>query len=177
MAVYTDGETVDGFFATKLGAFRMPQAVLEGAPGDYDTAQEVFVASDFFEVTIDGVNATITQIAVGLMGEDTLYLGTPRGAVEVSDMSQIGGEDVVVDSSLVPGTAGLIVEDIVTAGSYVVILTNHFLVYSTDGGTSFSRTPIYASSVGKVSDMFVDTASGVVLLSGEFGLSGIDVAP
>ena len=91
-------------------------------------------------------------------------------------MNQIG-VDVVVDSTLVPGTAGLIVEDIVTAGSYVVILTNHFLVYSTDGGTSFARVPIYASSVGKVTGMFVDTLSGVVLLSGEFGLSGIDLVP
>src|SRR6056297_3185380 len=114
----------------------MPQAVLEGAPGDYDSPQEIFEASDFFEVTIDGVSATITQVAVGLMGEDTLYLGTPRGAVEVTDMSQISSADVVIDSTLVPGTAGLIVEDIVTAGSYVVILTNHFLVYSTDGGTN-----------------------------------------
>ena len=30
MAVYSDGVTVDGFFATKLGAFRMPQSVLDG---------------------------------------------------------------------------------------------------------------------------------------------------
>jgi len=177
MAVYTDGVTsVDGFFATKLGAFRMPQEVLEGAPGDYDTAQEVFEASDFFEVTIDEVNATITQVAVGMTGDDTLYLGTPRGAVEVANFNQIG-VDLVVDSTLVPGTEGLIVEEIVTAGSYVVILTNHFLVYSTDGGTSFDRVPIYASSVGKVSDLFVDTAGGVVLLSGEFGLAGIDLVP
>ncbi len=175
MAVYSDGVTVDGFFATKLGAFRMPQSVLDPA-NSVDTAEKVFEASDFFEVIIDGVNATITQIAVGLSGDDTLYLGTPRGAVEVTNYNQIG-VDVVVDSTLVPGTAGLIVEDIVTAGNYVVILTNHFLVYSTDGGTSFARVPIYASSVGKVTGMFVDTSSGVVLLSGEFGLSGIDLVP
>jgi hypothetical protein len=91
-------------------------------------------------------------------------------------MDQIGN-DVIVDSTIISETDELIVEDIVTAGNFVVILTNHFLVYSTNGGGDFDRIPIYASSVGKVSDMFVDTAGGVVLLSGEFGLAGIDLVP
>jgi hypothetical protein len=184
LAVYNDGTSIDAFFATKLGAFRMPQVVLDPAepsgPGDeppYDTAQEIFNVSDFFEVTIDGTKATITQVAVGDADDPSLYLGTPRGAVEVADVGQVGGDSLALPGSVVPGTANLIVEDIAIINDYVVILTNHFLVYSTDAGATFERVPVYASSAGEVSGVLLDSVGGVVLLSGSHGLSGVDIDP
>ncbi|MFW5743791.1 MAG: hypothetical protein ACOC2D_11005, partial [Spirochaetota bacterium] len=161
LAVQRSESNVYGYFATKLGAFRMSDAVI--SDDTVDSAQEVFEASDFFEVTINGTEAVITQIAVEPDGSGDLYLGTPRGAVRVPDeeAAKIGSEDnVPLDAELIPGTEGLVVEDIVMAGDYVVVLTNHFLVYSTDGGETFSsqRFPVYASSAGTVNEIFLDTS-------------------
>jgi len=180
LAVQLTGSNVYGYFATKLGAFRMPDTVI--SDDTVDSAQELFEASDFFEVTINGTKAVITQIAIEPGGAGDLYLGTPRGAVRVpaTEAAKIGSEDnVQLDATLIPGTEGLVVEDIVMGGDYVVILTNHFLVYSTNGGDTFSsdRFPVYASSARTVTDIFLDTTGGVVLLAGSDGLAGVDIDP
>lgn len=178
LAVQLTGSNVYGYFATKLGAFRMPDTVI--SDDTIDTAQEVFQASDFFEVSFNGTKAVITQIAIDPSGSGEIYLGTPRGAVRVpaTEAAKIGSEDnVPLDATLIPGTEGLIVEDIVMGGNYVVVLTNHFLVYSTNGGDSFESAPlpVYASSAGTVNEIFLDTSGGVVLLAGSSGLAGVDI--
>ncbi|MFW6260109.1 MAG: hypothetical protein ACOC6J_00860 [Spirochaetota bacterium] len=178
LAVQLTGSNVYGYFATKLGAFRMPDTVI--SDDTIDTAQEVFESSDFFEVSINGTKAVITQIAIDPSGSGEIYLGTPRGAVRVpaAEAAKIGSEDnVPLDATLIPGTEGLIVEDIVMGGDYVVVLTNHFLVYSTNGGDSFASAPlpVYASSAGTVNEIFLDTSGGVVLLAGSSGLAGVDI--
>ena len=175
-----DGGEVYGWFATKLGAFRMPKSLLEDSDmyPDLTVAQEVFERSDFFEIMINGTKAIITDIAVGYDGASTLYLGTPRGAVRVSDLSGFTSDpepDFELSGELIAGTEGLIVEDIVMVGSYVVVLTNHFVVYSDDDGSTFSDPiPVYASQLGgEVTDMFVvDSAlADLAILAGNGGVA------
>jgi len=172
LAVYNDGTSVDALVASKLGAFRMSQEVLDPANQVY-TVEELFNYSDFFEISIDGTKATITQIAVGDQNDTVLYLGTPRGAVRIPDLTQIG-QTLQLTGTLVPHTSNQIVEDIVMLDDYVVVLTNHFLVYSNDGGENWSSVPVYAGSVGRASGMLV-IPNGIVVLAGENGLAGIDI--
>ncbi|MFW5783651.1 MAG: hypothetical protein ACOCY8_03950 [Spirochaetota bacterium] len=175
LMVFNGPISVDAFLATKLGAFRMPQDVLDPA-NNVDTAQEVFDYSDFFEVSIDEVNARITALAVGDATDPFLYLGTPRGSVHVPNILEIGAhDDPEISGSVIPDTDNLVIQDIAFGGSYVAILTNHFLVYSSNGGPPFDRVPVYASPAGEVTGMLLDPTNGVVLLSGSQGLAGIDL--
>lgn len=171
LAVQDAGGNIFGYFATKLGAFQMSNLTIDANP---QTIQEVFDNSFFFQLQIDGARAIVTQIAVD--GAD-VYLGSPRGAVRVADASQIGvSNNAVVNGTLLPFTEGLIVEEIVIGGGYIVVLTNQSLVYSNDGGSTYTTTPIAAGSSGEITGVLLDTTSGVVLLATATGLIGIDIS-
>ncbi len=167
-----------GYFATKLGAFRLKEDIL-GL--DLSTVQEIFASefTDFFEVEIGGQVATITNVAVvNVPGGDAehLYVGTPRGAMRIR-IAGIGspGTDRV-EGLLIPQATGQVVKDIVAQGDLIVIVTNHFLLYSTNGSAAtpvFTKVPLYASSVGEVTGILVDQVNEIALLSGTGGLVAI----
>ena len=171
--------TVHAYIASKLGAFVMPQELLTEEPaGDVSPAQRVLDMSTFFEVEIDGTAAQITHVSIGSDTDAHLYLGTPRGALKVP-VGDIGTVEppLKVDAELVDGTERLAVVDLVSTGNLVVVLTEHFLIYSVDSGETFTRVPVYASSVGVVSGMLLDPSTGSVLITGSTGLVGTDVTP
>ena len=167
--------TVQAFIASKLGTFLMPQTLLTEEPAADDprsAAQRVLDESTFFEVTIDDVPVTITHVSIGSEADASLYLGTPRGALTVP-ADAIGGDEPI-EGTFVPNTRDQAVVEVTSTGDTVVVLTRHYVVYSTDGGQNFERVPLYASSVGEPSDMLVDPVSRVILITGSQGLVGIN---
>ncbi len=170
-----------GYFATKIGAFRLREDILTL---DLSTVQQIFASpyTDFFEVEIGGQAATITSVAVvNVVGGDAdyLYVGTPRGAmrVEIADIGASPGTDRV-QGLLIPQATGQVVKDIVAQGDLIVIVTSHSLLYSMNGSAStptFTEVPLYASSVGEVTGILVDQTNGIALLSGTGGLVAIQL--
>ena len=166
-AIADSGGSFYGYFATKLGTFRLSDGLLtDSAVG---SVTDFFEEAEYLTVTIDGRNAQITRLALNRLNPTHLYLGTPRGALRVSE-SAIGGGEAVV-ATLIAGTQGRAVRRIVVEGDNVAILTDHFVSVSSNGGTSFTTIPVMASSVGEVSGMFL-TPAGMLLISGSHGLVG-----
>ena len=169
------GSKMGGFFATKLGAFLLPQSVLDDPT--IDTTEKVLEEAVFFSSEVGGNKATITQIA--LSGDSTaptspVYLGTKRGAIRTT-IADVVIDGAVITGTPIAGTANQEVIEILMGGTYVVILTDHFLTYSNDSGTTWDSVPVYAGASGPVKDVFLDFTSGKVLLAGETGLSAIDI--
>lgn len=167
--------TVQAFIASKLGAFLMPQTLLTEQQTDDDprsAAQRVLDESTFFEVTIDDVPVTITHVSIGSEADASLYLGTPRGALTIPTGEIESGEPI--EGTFVDETESQAVVELTSTGDTVVVLTRHYVVYSTNGGLDYDREPLYASSVGEPSDMLVDPVSRVILISGSQGLVGIN---
>lgn len=176
----TPGSVMTGYFASKLGAFSLPEAVLTDA---IDTTEEVLDAANFFSAEIEGSFATITKIGIAADstaagGSDPVILGTRRGALATTVGALNDG--AVISGTPIAGTANQEVRDIVVAevgGSvYIVLLTDHFLVYSLDNGATWEDPlPVYASSAGQANSILLDTTSSVLLIAGETGLAGIDL--
>lgn len=190
MDVEESPNLIRGYFATKLGAFRLHQDILQLPQDPPPTAQDVFEfdggdldpANDtaFFEVNIDGTNAVITELDVAdVPGADQfIFIGTPRGAlrVAIADIDVADDQNPDVDALLIAETAGEAVVDIVATGNYAAIVTTHFLVYSTNANATsptFTAVPLYASVVGEVTGLLLDSATGSVLIAGNGGLVGI----
>lgn len=181
MDVERGATATTGYFATRIGAFRLKEDILTL---DLSSVQEIFASefTDFFAVEIGGRLATITSLAVvNVAGGDAdyLYVGTPRGAmrVEIADIGANPSTDRV-EGLLIPQTTGQVVKNIVAQGDLIVIVTNHFLLYSMNGSAatpSFAEVPLYASSVGEVTGILVDQVSGIALLSGTGGLVAIQL--
>ncbi|MBU8914032.1 MAG: hypothetical protein KOO61_08425 [Spirochaetales bacterium] len=157
---------IDGYFASKLGAFKAPERILTE---NINTVQGILEASSFFEVAIDDEEATITELA---LVDTELYLGTNRGVVSVLkadlDLDSIPTSDVVTES------IGRTVQDMAIGANYHAILTDHFLIVSSDGGP-YSLLPIYAGIVTAPTGLFLDDSTGVVLIAGETGIASVDI--
>ena len=175
---------INGFFASKLGAFRLMQGIFEEAP----QSTAAFLASpsaQFFNVAIDGQAANVTNVAVvnnAAREPQHLYVGTPRGALRVSLVDL----EAALDTEGMGAVAGLFIDEsrgqavrmIEAAGELVVIVTSHFLLYSTNAGDeapTFHEIPLYASSAGEVTGMLLVPVPGspIALISGTEGLAGI----
>ncbi|TVQ28725.1 MAG: hypothetical protein EA382_01415, partial [Spirochaetaceae bacterium] len=165
LAVDLDGE-VKGYFATKLGAFKLDEGDLQG---NYESVTEVFENADFFSVTIDGSPALITNVAIS---GATLWIGTPRGVLTIPKATV--GNVSKINADLVPGTRGLVTRRIAVGTNYQAILTDHIVFVRATGG-SWKPFPVYAGVSGQVSGMFLDNANGIVLLAGDKGLSAFDI--
>jgi hypothetical protein len=184
LEVVLDTPNVYGYFATKLGAFRLADSILRNS--DVDTAQEVFdhESTRFFGAKIDGVYVPVTEIAV--IGGTDVYLGTARGVVKtaVTDIApvivppdtkttvMIEGDSLNSDSMVIE-SLGRYVEDIVAGGRYVAILTRQFVLVSNDNGENFTAVPLVASSAGEATAIFLDSIEGALLVSGSTGLAGL----
>jgi hypothetical protein len=186
LEVVFDGSNIYGYFATKLGAFRLSDALLRD--DNIDTAQEVFNYSGpgrtiFFSAKIDDVFAPITEICIA--GGGDAYIGTGRGVIittvaEIEALDATPEEDVLEGdssdpTSMIVESLGRYIEDIVAGGGYVAILTRQFVIVSNDNGVSFVAVPVAASSVGTPSAIFLDSLTGVLLVSGSTGLAGMDI--
>ncbi len=160
--------SIQGYFASKLGAFMLPEVVLTDPL--IDTVKEILEEASFFEVAIDGEKATITELA---MVGTKLYLGTNRGVVSVQKADL--GLAMIPTSDLVTEALGRTVRDMAIGSAYHAILTDHFLIVSSNGGTSYSVVPIYAGIVTAPTGLFLDEGSGVVLITGETGIATLDI--
>ncbi|MFW6212543.1 MAG: hypothetical protein ACOC8L_06555 [Spirochaetota bacterium] len=184
LAVSDEGSIFWGYFATKLGAFRFHKDVISLPPET--TIDKIFEEhTNFFEVTVNGNQAVITQLALNRTDPDKIYLGTRRGAVVIDEdqlKDTFGETTTITNPPVIAGTENQEVLDIFVEGTgataLVAILTEHFLTVSSDGGTTFKSIPVYASSAaGTIADMLVSSGSpDVVLLAGSQGLAGVDIA-
>ena len=184
MDVAVQSGTLYGYFATKLGAFRFPESVIN-LPST-TTVDEIFEDyTNFFEVTVGGNPAVITQLAMDRTDPSQIYIGTRRGAVVINESDipdAVGETGSIANPPAIAGTENQEVLDIFVDGTgataLVAILTDHFLTVSTDGGASFKSVPVYASSAaGTIADMLVSTGTpNVALLAGSGGLAGVDIA-
>jgi len=168
LAVDFSTGSVEGYFASKLGAFKLPEVVLTDP--ELDTVPEILDAATFFEVMVDEEEAAITELA--LVGTD-LYLGTNRGVVSVATADLI--LDSIPTSTVVTESLGRTVRDMAMGSSYHAILTDHFLIVSSNGGSTYSVVPIYAGIVTAPTGLFLDDVTGVVLIAGETGISTVDI--
>ena len=149
---------IEGYFASKLGAFKAPERILTE---DINTVQGILEASSFFEVVIDEEKATITELAL-VAGTDDLYLGTNRGVVSVLKTD--------LDPATIP-YSNLVTESL----GRTAILTDHFLIVSSTGGAPYTMLPIYAGIVTAPTGLFLDDGTGVVLIAGETGIATLDI--
>ena len=160
---------IEGYFASKLGAFKAPERILTE---DINTVQGILEASSFFEVVIDEEKATITELAL-VAGTDDLYLGTNRGVVSVlkTDLDLA----TIPYSNLVTESLGRTVKEMAIGSTYHAILTDHFLIVSSTGGAPYTMLPIYAGIVTAPTGLFLDDGTGVVLIAGETGIATLDI--
>ena len=161
---------VEGYFASKLGAFKTPERILTE---NINTVQGILEASSFFEVVIDEEKATITELAL-VAGTDDLYLGTNRGVVSVLKTDIDQETDTIHTINVVTESLGRTVQDMAIGANYHAILTDHFLIVSADGGP-YSLLPIYAGIVTAPTGLFLDDGTGVVLIAGETGIATLDI--
>ena len=177
------GANVYGYFASKLGAFRLADDLLRDTA--VDTVQQVlnYPSTILISAMVDGLYAPITQIQV--IGGGNVFLGTTRGVV-LSDVTALEAAyaanppqailgDSSDPSSMVVESRGRYVEEILAGGLYVAIQTTQFLIVSRDGGMTFAAVPLVASCAGEVTGMFLDTLSGVVLVAGSTGVAGMNI--
>ena len=175
---YSSGE-VEGYFASALGAFRLPQRVLTDET--INTVPEILKAASFFEVVIDEEVAPITELALDYaLIEPKLYLGTSKGVVSVltADIDQDPDDpatETINASGLVTESLGRRVQDMAIGGTYHAVLTDHFLIVSGNGGRSYSVVPIYAGIVTAPSGLFLNDSTGVVYIAGETGIAWVDI--
>jgi hypothetical protein len=171
LAVDNSTGEIEAYFASKLGAFKLPEDVLTGTPpADVNKVSWVLDQGSFFEVVIDDEKAAITELA--LIG-DELYLGTSRGVVSVrkTDLD----EEIIPYSGLVTESMGRTVQEMAIGADYHAILTDNFLIVSSDSGVNYSVIPIYAGIVTAPTGLFLDDTTGVVLISGETGIATVDI--
>jgi len=157
---------VDAYFASKLGAFKLPKEVLIDG---LSTVPDILDAATFFDVVVDGEAAVITQLAqVGAK----LYLGTNKGVVSILtadiELDSIPTSDVVTES------LGRTVRDMAIGSNYQAILTDNFLIVS-GPATNYTAVPIYAGIVTAPTGLYLDDSSGVVLIAGETGIAAVDI--
>lgn len=171
-----DGGNVYGYFATKLGAFRLDESDISSG---YTTPQQVFQGAEFFSVTIDGLPVPIVQLAANGL----LYLGTPRGVVAVPKASIGGAPQAIVVTDFIPETRNRNTKEILIGPNYQVILTDNFIVVDTDGTPGvedFVAVPLGASSVGAPTGVFLvdgigQPDDGTLLIVGSGGLVAFDI--
>lgn len=168
LAVDFSGGSVEGYFASKLGAFRLPEVVLTDP--EINTVPEILDAASFFDVTVDGEAAVITDLA--LAGAD-LYLGTSKGvmSIQTADIEM----DTIPTSDTITESLGRTVQELAIGATYRAILTGNFLIVSGDNGLSYTVLPIYASIVTAPTAMYLDDTSGIVIISGETGMATLDI--
>ncbi|MCK4516802.1 MAG: hypothetical protein KAU31_16185 [Spirochaetaceae bacterium] len=157
----------EGYFASKLGAFALPEEILTDST--INTVPKILDEASFFEVLIDGEKAAITELA--LIGSE-LYLGTNKGVVGV-DIADLG-LDSIPTSDVVTESLGRTVRDMAMGATYHAILTDHFLIVSSTAGAPYTLLPIYAGIVTAPTGLFLDD-SGVVLIAGETGIASVDI--
>ena len=162
------GGEVEAYFASKLGAFMLPEAVLSDP--EINEVPEILDVAEFFEVIVDGETAVITKLA--LVGTK-FYLGTSRGVVSIPVASI--GLPTITSSDPVTESLGRVVRDMAIGLNYHAILTDNLLIASANGGTSYSVVPIYAGIVTVPTGLFLDDSTGVVIISGETGLGAVDI--
>ncbi len=177
LAVDLEGGNIDGYFATKLGAFMLQE---DDVRAGYTEAREVLRNATFFELTIDGVAVPITNIAIS--GND-LFLGTPRGVV-VADKSEVSGLSMSTNDNtpdvgenngdVVPGSAGLVTKQLAISTNYKAILTENVILVQAGAG-EWKEFPVSATVSSEISGIFLDNSTGVVLAVGDGGLSYFDI--
>jgi len=170
LAVDFSGGAVEGYFASKLGAFKLPEVVLTDP--EINTVPEILDNADFFQVEVDGEDALITQLSL-VGGTDTLYLGTNKGVVSVNK-TQLG-LDVIPVSDTVTESLGRVVRDMYMGSNYHAILTDNLLIVSANGGTTYTVLPIFASIVTSPTGIVLNDVTGIVYIAGETGLAWVDI--
>ncbi|MCK4515903.1 MAG: hypothetical protein KAU31_11625, partial [Spirochaetaceae bacterium] len=104
-----------------------------------------------------------------------LYLGTNRGVVSVLK-ADLGPDAVDIPfSEVVTESLGRTVRDMAIGANYHAILTDHFLIVSSDSGATYSLLPIYAGIVTAPTGLFLDDGTGIVLIAGENGIASVDI--
>ncbi len=163
---------VDGmdavYFATKLGSFRLTSDLLTSGAS---TVQDIMDAAEFFTVAVNGQQMDVTEMA--LVG-DTMYLATAKGVVQGSVVAGEAVLEVAEDAAVIPETANREVLAMAFGSTYGAILTNHFLVV-TNNREDYEAIPIYVGTGGVPSDIFLDTATGTVLVAGSDGLLAVNI--
>jgi hypothetical protein len=125
------------YFATKLGAFRIPVSVL----GTAATAQDVLNAAVFFKVTSGGTELPILSLAI--LGT-TLYMGTSDGAYSVTlDETNLTDPFGGNTPALVGSTAGKAVHRIAALSNGL----QNLVAFLTDTSVS-----VYDSQAASVTD-------------------------
>lgn len=175
LAVDDSGGQFVGYFASKLGAFSLPQEVLKDTTGDYDSVQEIIDAGLYFDVLVDGEEATITQLSVVDGTPAELYLGTNRGVVSVSTAELATDGMSIPVSNEVTESLGRTVRDMAIGDNYHAILTDNLLIVRNTANTTYAVIPIYAGIVTSPTGIFLSDATGVIYMAGESGLGWVDI--
>jgi hypothetical protein len=175
VVVLNSDDDVEAYFASKLGAFMLPQDVLSNP--DIDEVDEILDAAEFFEVIVNGQKALITELAVV---DTDIYLGTNRGVVS-APLSELS-EESITPSGIVSESLGRRVVDMEIGDDYHVILTDNLLIVSDDSGLTYQVLPIYAGIVTEPTAIFLFDApgagplDGLLLISGETGIATLDIS-
>jgi hypothetical protein len=155
----------DGYFATVLGAFRLDHALFEGlSPSENPDLDTLFTEAEFFDTAAAGLpNARIQSL--GLSGSD-IIIGTDRGAVIGTVVT---GEDVYTGGSIIAGTRNRNIRFVEVSGSQILLVSDEFIIYSTDGGSTFSEpVPAIVGFDGSINAAIL--GSGVAYLATTAGL-------
>lgn len=164
------GVEVEGYFASKLGAFKLPEEVLTDPA--IKKVEQILDAAQFFQVDVDGEVAQITQLSL-VIGTNTLYLGTNEGVVRI-DKTTVDQDNIPVLDT-VTETLGKVVRDMHIGSNYHAILTDNFLITYADGDDTYSVIPIYASIVTEPTGLVLNDLTGLVYISGETGMAWVNI--
>jgi hypothetical protein len=163
-----------GFFATGLGALRIPKDVIRVGVDP----QTVLGESRFF--TVDSSEPPLPILSLALVGT-TLYMGTTNGVwkATINTIYPQGSTTALADTPVqIPGTAGQSIKKIAVSGAAIAFLGTEDLVYSPDG-ISFNVYPFYsglpADLPGDLTDMcwFDNAGTKYIMISGMKGVTGL----
>jgi hypothetical protein len=161
-----------GYFATAIGALRVPQFVLE----NYTEGDEFNLMSqvNFFSIIDSGTGEEIPIVSLGYDAADQdLYMGTYEGLFygAVPD----GTTDAITPGTitLLGETAGKRIFMVLLNPAYRVYVSNTYLFLQDRGTSEVISLPFVAGLPGEISA--IDWDGNVLIISGSLGLVTLDV--
>lgn len=165
------GQDNCGYFATALGALRIPQTFVE----EYEEGDDVnfMTFGEFFEVKVDGEEIPIVSLGYDpapAPAESELYMGTFKGLyyAEVGTTTPLNGKPDLLDE-----TDGTRIYIVLLNGDYRVYVSQTYLYLQEKSSDDVVSLPFVSGMPGVISAM--DWNGNTLVISGSLGVVTLDV--
>ena len=160
------GGTLNGFFASKVGAFAIGVGLVSGGAQDLDY---VITNGEFFHVSKGGRNLFIRTVAVNA---SILYVGTTDGIYQQNVSSFTANFDFPIPvSSVLPGSTGESVKKILFSTYLVALCDNVVLVYKSGVGSQPISIPVSGVTLGDLRAIAIN--AGMLYIAGSEGVTAV----